>query len=496
MKRFIEDELNRWKAAPLRMPLLIRGARQVGKSFVIEKFGKENFTHIVTINFEFKPVLKDCFRDLDPKKIVRDIELALKVQIQPGTTLLFLDEIQFCPEAIVSLRYFKELMGDLHVIAAGSLLEFALVDKDLSFPVGRVQSIYMRPLSFLEFLEVMDEGQLIQFILTFEWGTEIGQAVHERLMELVKIYFFVGGMPGAIAKYLATDSLQDCQNYLMALIDLYRADMAKYATKTQYRHLQTLFDRAPESVGLRFKYSFIDPDAKSRDLRTALDQLTWAGLFNPVLATSAGGMPLQAQVKSKVQKLLYLDIGMLQTSLKVDPLLFFREDLTLIHAGALAEQFVGQELIAYANPYDLMQLHFWEREKTGSAAEVDYILSLGSDIIPVEVKAGSLGKLRSINVFLEEKKSPFGIRICGSILRGVDFFRFDRVKASGIEDLEEGHISQYCPLRDLQSARAFTQVKTKKINAPQYKPKKSRPIITIPFYLVSQLQRLCISHFK
>jgi len=437
MKRTIEDELTRWKGEPLRVPLLIRGARQVGKSFTVEKFGRENFAQTVTINFELRPTLKDCFRDLDPKKIIREIELAFKVQIRSGITLLFLDEVQFCPEAIASLRYFKELMSDLHVIAAGSLLEFALVDKAIPFPVGRVQSIYMRPLSFLEFLKVMGEDQLIQFILDFEWSIEIGHAVHERFMELMKIYFFIGGMPGAIAKYLATDSLQDCQNYLMSLINLYRADMAKYATKTQYRYLQILFDRAPESVGLRFKYSFIDPNAKSRDLQTALDQLTWAGLLSPVLATSAGGMPLQRQVKTKVQKLLYLDIGMLQTALKVDPLSFFREDLTLIHSGALAEQFVGQELIAYADPHDRMQLHFWEREKKGSDAEVDYILPLGRHIIPIEVKAGPAGKLRSINVFLEEKKSPFGIRICSIT------------------------------------------------------PKKSHPIISLPFYLVSQLQRLC-----
>ncbi len=437
MKRSIEDELGRWKVEPLRMPLLIRGARQVGKSFTIEKFGRENFAQTVTVNLELKPTLKDCFRDLDPKKIVRELELALNVQIRPGTTLLFLDEVQFCPEAIASLRYFKELMGDLHVIAAGSLLEFALVDKNISFPVGRVQSIYMRPLSFLEFLKVMEEEALIEFILDFDWSVEIGQAVHERLMELVKIYFFIGGMPGAIAKYQATDSLQDSQNYLMTLINLYRSDMAKYATKTQYRYLQILFDRAPESVGLRFKYAFIDADAKSRDLQTALDHLTWAGLLNPILATSAGGIPLQSQVKSKVQKLLYLDIGMLQTALKVDPLLFFRDDLTLIHSGSLAEQFVGQELIAYANPHDRMQLHFWERAKKDSSAEVDYVLSLGSHVIPIEVKAGPTGKLKSMHVFLEEKQSPFGVRICSSI------------------------------------------------------PKKSPPIMTLPFYLVSQLQRLC-----
>lgn len=418
------------------MPLLIRGARQVGKSFTVEKFGKENFKQTVTVNFELTPTLKDCFRDLDPKKIIREIELSLNVEIRAGTTLLFLDEIQYCPEAIASLRYFKELMSDLHVIAAGSLLEFALVDKAISFPVGRVQSIYMRPLSFLEFLKVMKEDQLYRFILEYEWGVDIGQAVHKRMMDLVEIYFFVGGMPGAIAKYQTTGSLQACQNYLMALVNLYRADMAKYATKTQYRNLQILFDRAPEAVGLRFKYAFIDPDVKSRDLQIALDQLTWAGLLNPVLATSAGGMPLQSQVKSKVQKLLYLDIGMLQTALKVDPLLFFREDLNLIHSGALAEQFVGQELIAYSNPHDRVQLHFWEREKKDSSAEVDYVVALGSNIIPIEVKAGPTGRLRSINVFLKEKNCPLGIRVCSAL------------------------------------------------------PQKAQPVSTLPFYLLSQMQRL------
>ena len=148
-------------------------------------------------------------------------------------------------------------------------------------------------------------------------------------------------------------------------------------------------------------------------------------------------MPLQTQVKSKVQKLLYLDMGMLQTALKVDPLLFFREDLTLIHSGSLAEQFVGQELMAYANPHDRTQLYFWERDKVGSSAEVDYLISIGSDIIPIEVKSGTTGKLRSMKIFQEEKDSPYGIKICGSI------------------------------------------------------PFKGKAVYTIPFYLVSQIARLC-----
>ncbi len=436
MRRKIEKELIHWKSEPLRMPLLIRGARQVGKSFTVGQFGAEHFEQIVKVDFEFEPLLKDCFRDLNPQRIVQEIELAKKAHIQAGKTLLFLDEIQLCPPAIASLRYFKELMPDLHVIAAGSLLEFALIGDQVSIPVGRVQSIFMRPLSFMEFLRNMEEIQLVAFLEQYRWGDEIGQVVHQRLMEWVKIFFFTGGMPGAIAKYRASESLQACQNYLMTLLDLYRADFAKYASKTEYHHLQILFDRVPHALGRRIKYSFIDPESKARDIQTAIDLLCWAGLLSPVLATSAGGVPLHSQIKSRVQKLLFIDIGMLQTALKVDPLLFFREDLSLIHSGALAEQFVGQELIAYGNPYDRMQLHFWEREKAGSDAEVDYVLTLGSNVIPLEVKAGMAGTLRSMQVFLKEKHSPYGIRICGSA------------------------------------------------------PQKTGSIYTLPFYLISQIDRL------
>src|SRR3989338_1830399 len=169
MKREIEKELIRWKSEPLRMPLLIRGARQVGKSFTVDQFGKENFDEVISINFELEPKIRDCFRNLDPKKIVREIELVKNQAIHPGKTLLFLDEIQLCPEAIASLRYFKELMGELHVISAGSLLEFALIDHRISFPVGRIQSMFMRPLSFLEFLRSMHEEKLIEFLFEYQW---------------------------------------------------------------------------------------------------------------------------------------------------------------------------------------------------------------------------------------------------------------------------------------------------------------------------------------
>lgn len=410
MKRFIEKELVKWKDDPFRMPLLIRGARQVGKSFTVEKFGKEHFSQFVTVNFELKPELKNCFRTLEPEKILQELELVLGVEITPGKTLLFIDEVQFCPQAIASLRYFKELKGDLHVIAAGSLLEFALVDPAISFPVGRVQSYYMRPLSFFEFLHVLGEKQVCKYLEEYDGRDEISVALHEKLMELIKTYCIVGGMPGSVARFLETGSMLECQNYLINLIDLYRTDMSKYASKTQYRHLQVLFDRAPETVGLRFKYSHIDPDTRSRDLQLALDQLKWAGLLHQVYATSGAGVPLKVHENSRVQKLLYIDIGMLQAALRVDPVYFFREDVTLIHKGALAEQLVGQELIGYTNSHERGQLYFWERAKQGSDAEVDYLFSSGHEAIPIEVKAGAQGRLRSLYLFLEEKNASYGIR--------------------------------------------------------------------------------------
>lgn len=411
MKRDIEKDLLAWKVQKNRLPLLIRGARQVGKTFTVLKFGKEHFTSLVSINFEQQPEFIDCFSTLDPKQIVAAIELLSKQKIIPGKTLLFLDEIQECPRAIISLRYFKEQLPELHVIGAGSLLEFILNDENFRMPVGRVEFLFMKPLSFGEFLDATGNAILREELKSTTLQKPIQNVIHNMLLNLVRQYINLGGMPAVVYEYSLTGDLQRCQEIQSALLATYRDDFGKYAKKIDYKNLRLLFEKAPGMIAQWFKYSKIDPDIRSRDLKSALEKLYDAGLIYLVYASSASGLPLIATMNSKKFKLLFLDIGLAKRSFHIDLELFFNEDLMLINKGALAEQFVGQELLAISNKREPPQLFFWVREQRGSSAEVDFLFPVDSQIIPIEVKAGSVGTLRSLKIYMDEKKAKLGIRI-------------------------------------------------------------------------------------
>ena len=411
MRRSIEQELKKWKDAPTRYPLLLRGARQVGKTYIIEKLGREEFESFEIVNFEAQPEAMACFESLDPIEIVQRLELVLKRPIFPGKTLLFLDEIQACPQAIVALRYFKEKMPLLHVIGAGSLLEFSLIQGKYSFPVGRVQFIYMRPLSFHEFALASHHENTLEQLQTTSLKDPVVSELHQQLVQLVKEYFLTGGMPAVLEEFIVHRSFLTTGRIQELLLSTYRADFNKYATEAEQRHLRILFDGIPHQVSQHFKYSKIDPQLRSRELKVALDQLQWAGLIHLIFATAGSGIPLAAQMQHTKIKPLFLDIGLLQSALQVDPQLVWTQDLIQIHNGALAEQFVGQELLAYTDFFREQQLFYWEREKQTSDAQVDYLITIDQHIIPIEVKAGATGHLKSLRVFMEEKKSILGIRI-------------------------------------------------------------------------------------
>jgi len=408
MKRIIKKDLLKWKNHPGRMPLLLRGARQIGKTYIIEQFGKEYFESVLTINFEeLKEVRKTFDGDLDPKLIIRDLSTRFRQPIIPGKTLVFFDEIQACPHALLSLRFFKEQMPELHVIGAGSLLEFILGDERYSFPVGRVEYFYMRPMSFMEFL--MAKGELLAHNSLQEAHlNDIGPATHAHLLRLVKEYFIVGGMPAAVAAFLKTGQFLDLDPIHQNLLNTYENDLGKYPRNAQQKFMRLLFENAPRLVAEHFKYSKIHPHAQSRDYLESLDILTRTGILHQVFANAASGIPLAAQKNEKKFKLLFLDIGLLPHS----PLsIIDAENITLVNQGKLAEQFVGQELIAYHKPYQRTSLYYWERPKKGSDAEVDYVIEVDVNIIPIEVKAGEVGSLRSLKQFMMEKKAPLGIRI-------------------------------------------------------------------------------------
>ncbi|MEI6241999.1 MAG: AAA family ATPase [Chlamydiota bacterium] len=433
MFRIIEDKLKSWKEDPFRIPLLLRGARQVGKSYLVEEFGKNHFVSIITINFDANPEYCSCFENLDPQVIIQKIELLSHQPITPGKTLLFLDEIQNCPKAIMALRYFKEKCPLLHVIAAGSLLEFTIQKEDFSFPVGRVQFLYVRPLSFKEFLIANNTLHLPKEIEKSEISNPITGAIHDHLMNYVKQYYLVGGMPAPISVFLQTKSFLKSQEIHAIISQTYQSDFGKYAKKREHIYLQLLFEKIPNLIGQQFKYSKIDSEVNSRDLKSALSLLIQAGIIHKVHATSADGIPLPFHKNDNKFKVLFLDIGLIQQVNQIEIEKIWTEDLTQINAGRMAEQFVGQELIAYGEFYEQKQLFFWDRVQKGSEAEVDYLISLGSHIFPIEVKAGKTGKLRSLQLFMKEKKSPLGIQICQSPLSFQDkiltvpFYMIDQI---------------------------------------------------------------------
>ena len=410
MRRDIEKELISWKSQEERYPLIIRGARQVGKSYLAETFGKTHFQNIVVVNLEFQPQLKDCFQSLDPFDIINKLQLLLGVQIKEDNTLLFLDEIQECPQAIMSLRYFKEKMPKMAVIAAGSLLEFALRSPDFKMPVGRIHFLYLEPLSFSEYLDAAGNQKLRKFLSEVELTASIDDVIHKKLLELLRIYLIVGGMPAVLKEYLSSKDLLNCQRIQTGLLQTYRSDFGKYAKISQHKNLQKVFDTAPRLVGQRIKYSNIDSDTRSRDLKNALNLLILAGIIKPIYLTKASGLPLGAQINEQKFKLNFLDTGLMQNSCGLQGQLSVEKDLMQINAGSVAEQFVGQELAAFSDKHQQYSLYFWAREKKNSMAEVDYVINIGSNIFPVEVKSGKGGRLKSLRMFIEEKKSKLGIR--------------------------------------------------------------------------------------
>jgi len=412
MKRNICNVLSEWRLDNNRHPLLIRGARQVGKTYIIEQFGKEKFTNIISINFERDLEYKDIFNTtFDPIKITEKIALISGKKITIGKTLLFFDEIQECPRAITSLRYFYEEMGDLHIIGAGSLLEFALKEVDFKMPVGRVQYLYLQPLSFMEFLGALGEDLLVEHISEMNNIKEISGAIHNKLISLVKDYFVIGGMPAVVKEYINSRDIIKCKKIQRLIIDTYVDDFAKYANKTKFPALQKVFRSAARMVGQKFVYSHIDNTVKSERLKEAVEMLETAGVLIRIKRSNGEGLPLEANVKDNFFKLLFLDIGLLHNAANIYQETVLEKDLASIFKGAVAEQFVGQELAAYHDYYRKPELYYWAREARNSSAEIDYIFENNANIIPVEVKSGALGKLKSLKMYMEKYQPVESLKI-------------------------------------------------------------------------------------
>jgi predicted AAA+ superfamily ATPase len=369
-------------------------ARQTGKTWSVNSLGEKRFGgRIHRIDLERNPEWHRIFEgNLDVSRILSELEILLNKRIEAGKDLLFIDEIQSCPRAVTALRYFYEEMPELHVIAAGSLLDFALID--LSFPVGRIQFLEMIPLTFQEFLKATGKDTMA----LVETPSQLSQTIHEALMRELRDYLLVGGMPEAVAVYAETKSIEEAFRVQDELIQTYRQDFSKYAPKADKRCINAVLTNVAKSVGNSIKYSKLAEGFSAPTIRKAFDLLCMARVITKVRSTSPSGLPLSANASEKKFKALIVDIGLMRALAGVSPEeILNQSQLLAIYQGALAEHFVGQELKAYLqkDPF------FWRRDAKSSLAEVDYVVSQNNVICPIEVKSGPSGSLRSLHLLLK-----------------------------------------------------------------------------------------------
>jgi len=393
--RKITEDLIAWKDDKDRKPLLVRGARQVGKSYAIRNFGENYFEGAIhIINFEKNPDLHAIFdENLDSNRILTELELVLGKEIIPTKDLLFFDEIQECPKAIKSLRYFYEQNQDLHLIAAGSLIEFAL--KEISFPVGRLQMLNMYPLTFEEFLVAIGKSLLLEKIrqIDKELPAHIVSIVNEELAK----YFMIGGMPECVVSFINHASYVKVSQIQSDLMDTFRQDFSKYAQYSNKRCLNSVLDNVSQRVGEQIKYSHLSQNFSNPTVKKAYELMEMARLFHSVRAASPAGLPIGASVSEKKFKAVFLDIGLLSNmSGLLSREIITKQKLMSGFNGKMAEQFVGQELLANTQN----KLYYWSRDARNSQAETDYLIEKNAEIIPIEVKSGKSGRLKSLHLLL------------------------------------------------------------------------------------------------
>lgn len=416
IQRNIDVELLEWKDNPMRKPLLLRGARQVGKSSAVRHFGKE-FQFFAEVNFERHKTVKTFFQgDIDIRLIVQKIAIYINVPIEEGKTLLFLDEIQECPEAIMALRFFKEDYPGLHVIAAGSLLEFTL-QKLPTFGVGRIHTLFMYPMTFDEFLNANNENGLISMKRQADSQHPLDAAFHEKLIEYFRIYLLVGGMPEAVLAWIKTHNFNQCSHIQEDIILTYEDDFSKYKKRVSPDLLRTTLHGICHQPGEKITFKQISADYRSSQIREAVRLLTLAGLVVPVIATSGNGIPLDAEANEKNMKILLLDSGLLLSVLQLEgnlaqhlvDLIMTGSPQDLVNKGGLVEMVAGLELLRNKPCVQRQKMFYWEKSGN-SIAEIDYLDTFHLKVTPIEIKSDTQGGMKSLWQFMREKRLTEAIR--------------------------------------------------------------------------------------
>lgn len=412
MYRKALDYLSDWLSLTDRKPLVIRGARQVGKTWLVRHFAKISSKTLIEINFEKKPSHALFFDSNEPEQILLHLSGVVGHAIDIENSLLFLDEIQSAPEILSKLRWFAEDCPRLPVIAAGSLLEFLLHKHSFSMPVGRISYLHLEPLSFEEFLLASDKKILHDYLQQFNFSNAIPLPTHEQFLSLFKEYIFVGGMPAAIASWISKRSLTEVSRKQHELITTYRDDFSRYRGRITLDRLDETFNAVPNWLGKKFILARVNESAQPASIKSSLELLNRARVCHRVSGCSANGVPLAAEKKEKYFKEIFVDVGLCSAALCLNFTKINSEnELVLVNAGGIAEQVTGQ-LLRTINPFYIEPvLYYWVREEQGSNAEIDYIIQHGNKVIPVEVKAGSTGSLKSLHLFMELKKYQQAVRI-------------------------------------------------------------------------------------
>jgi uncharacterized protein len=410
-ERSIDGYLLNWAQSLDRKPLLVRGARQVGKSSAVRNLAT-HFDYFLELNFELDREAALLFSSVtDPVQLVEKLSILYQKPVLEGKTLVFLDEIQACPAAISSLRFFYEKMPNLHVVAAGSLLEFALSEIP-TFGVGRIRSVFMHPFSFEEFLMASGERALVELIRKSDPEAPMEMPFHTKLENHFRTFLILGGMPEVVAGYVQGKTLLETQAVLDDLLISYRTDFAKYKNRVPAQRIRQVFESVAVQMGGKFVFTRGGEGLNLKQVKEALDLLILSGLVIPVFHSSGNGIPLGAEANPKKQKMLLLDTGLFQRilGLKISDLLL-EKNFNMVNKGAIAELFVGLEWLKSRNPFHQENVYYWSRESGNGNAEVDYLMEIRGEVIPVEVKSSGSGSMQSLHLFLKEKNKEKGIRV-------------------------------------------------------------------------------------
>jgi predicted AAA+ superfamily ATPase len=384
----------------------------VGKTWLVRECARHHNRDLVEINFERDPEVRVCFASNDPRKILDELSLYLNRPIAAGNALLFLDEVQAYGDAMAKLRWFAEELPELPVIAAGSLLEFSLSDHNFSMPVGRVSFLNLEPMSFAEFLDAHAQSTLLQRLAAFRPGQEFSAVLHRQATDWFLRYAMVGGMPAVVGADIEGQEAQDVRNRQLDLLAAYRADFHKYSGRMEPRILDATLAAVARSIGRKFVYARVDDSVSAQQAKRALEMLCLARVCHAVHHTAANGLPLAAEAKGSFSKPVFNDVGLLHALLRTPARSAFPgwDSLAPQMRSQIAEQLAGQQLrLLGPSSGDGPELHYWQREG-GRPGEIDYLVQLGDKIVPVELKSGTSGSMKSLHQFMYDKKLSLALR--------------------------------------------------------------------------------------